>query len=499
MVRRSVRWPRLVLAGLFSLAVALVVVPRRASAQDDPTPSPAPEQAPAPGQLLEPAPTPAAPALSPEREQFLLREACRYLKLTPALAAHLLPIARQTERRRSLFQATEAQARRMLEGLGPDQQAERARITQALEQERATAIGEITHYAAPQMARLFTREQIGLAWRLLQGSPPLYAHIDPALVEAESGFVQDGGLQLDNSITFLRGDSAIPYTGSLRLGGLRDTIVAPAPEPSDNLQLDVARREVEDLDRIVAGYTRLRAGFDTSGKPFPQWVVETDDFRGLTTTVEPLVRRLFTSPELVGVLQDGLRKGFGAVTRVSVPVGSGRLVRDYRMERGVRDLSGHGPDLEPLGGQVLNGLYQFASGQGLHAPDLGVTDHYSIELIVRYLGGANYQKIIDFRNLQRDIGLYYYQGHLDFYQMASGGAPQPGIDHRIRLERNRATRIVRGFQDGRLIFSFIDLDDEAVFENGAATFFVDDKATNGSEQGPGALTSLLVWAGPANR
>lgn len=489
MVRRPICWPRLALAGLFSLAVALGVLPRRASAQEDPIPQ---GQAPAP----EPDPTPGAPALAPEREQFLLREACRYLKLTPALAAHLLPIARLTERRRALYQTTDAQARRMLDGLAPNQQAERLRITQALEQERATAIGEITHYAAPQVARLFTREQIALAYRLLLGNPPLYAHVDPALVEAESGFVQDGGARLGgDSLIILRGGDAIPVP----LGALRDTIIAPAPEPTDRLRLNTARRAVEELDRIVGRYYRLRAGFDSSGKPFPQWVVETDDLRGLTTTVEPLVRRLFTSPELVPVLQDGLRNGFGAMTRVSVPGGSGRLVRNYRMERGLRDLSGRGPELEPLGGQVLNGLYRFASGQGLHAPDLGVTDHYSIELIVRYMGGENYQKIIDFRNLVRDIGLYYYQGHLDFYQMASGGAPQPGIDHRIRLERNRSTRIVRGFQDGRLIFSFLDLDDEAVFENGAATFFVDDKATNGGEQGPGALTSLLVWAGPANR
>lgn len=492
MVRRPVCWPRLALAGLLSLAVALVALPRRAVADEAAVPQ---GQAPAP----EPDPGPAASALVPEREQFLLREACRYLKLTPALAAHLLPIARQTERRRALFQTAEAQARRMLEGLPPNQQAERARITQALEEERVTAIGEITHYAAPQVARLFTREQIALAFRLLQGNPPLYTHVDPALVEAGSGFVQGGGTLRGEPLTYLRGGAATPFVDSGRLGAVRDTIVATAPERVEDLQLDGSRREVEELDGIIGRYALLRRGFEEGGKPFPQWVVETDDFRGLTSLVEPLARRLFTSPEWVGVLQSGLRNGFGAVTRVSIPAGSGRLVRDYRMERGLRDLSGHGPELEPLGGQVLNGLYQFASGQGLHASDLGVTDHYSIELIVRYMGGSNYQKVIDFRNLQRDIGLYYYQGRLDFYQMANGGAPQPGIDHRIRLERNRATRIVRGFQDDRLIFSFLDLDDEAVFENGAATFFVDDKSTSGSEQGPGALTSILVWAGPANR
>ena len=59
----------------------------------------------------------------------------------------------------------------------------------------------------------------------------------------------------------------------------------------------------------------------TLGPPFPQWVVETDDFQGLTSVIKPLVERLFTSPELVTVLQDGLRHGFGvAAVSAGIPL-----------------------------------------------------------------------------------------------------------------------------------------------------------------------------------
>ncbi len=511
--RPSRSWVNAAWLLVYPAAVAMIAAlaggTSRVAAQEERSPTPVPLQpglAAPTGEAPQPAGDAVAPAPenTPEREQFLLREACRYLKLTPALAAHLLPIARLTERRRALFQMEAEQGQRALDALAPNQEQEAARIHKILEEDQGKAYGEITTYAAPQVARLFTREQIALAYRLLQGNPPVYTHPDPALTESGSGFTQGSQFGGPGAIIYLRGGSdqfrleneSVPRTGAVSVKSY--DVLLDARREQLSLQDEAVRRSYDGLITDLDLATGLLSRAGSSNKPFPQWVVETDDFAGLTSTIQPLVQRLFTSAEWVAVLQDGLRHGFGAVTRVSVPSGAGRIVRDYRMERGLRDLSGHGPDLEPLGGEVQNGLYQFGPGQGLHAADLGVTDHYSLELIVRYFGGDSYQKIIDFKNLAKDIGFYYYQGHLDFYQMASGGAPQPGLDHRLRLERNRATRIVRGYQDGRLIFSFIDLDDDAVFDKGAGTFFVDDKATSG-EQGPGALTSLLVWGGPINR
>src|SRR4051794_2498380 len=58
---------------------------------------------------------PAAPVVPAAGEQFLLREAFRYLKLSRPQVGRLLWIARQTERRRLLFEQEEAQERRALE------------------------------------------------------------------------------------------------------------------------------------------------------------------------------------------------------------------------------------------------------------------------------------------------------------------------------------------------------------------------------------------------
>ena len=63
------------------------------------------------------------------------------------------------------------------------------------------------------------------------------------------------------------------------------------------------------------------------------------------------------------------------------------------MERGFRDLTRHGPELEPLGGRLENGLYSFDAGHGLRLADMGVTDQYTLELTFRYFGGDAYQKI----------------------------------------------------------------------------------------------------------
>jgi len=195
-----------------------------------------------------------------------------------------------------------------------------------------------------------------------------------------------------------------------------------------------------------------------------------------------------------------ITRGLGARRVPTVTRENRRLVRDYQMERGIRDRTGLGPDLEPLGGEVRNGLYLFGPGEGVELPHAGVTDHYALQIIFRKLDEeSGYRKIVDFKDRKQDGGVYLYGGQITFYSLANGGTPLPGQEHRLRLERNRYTRIVRAYLDWRPIFAFIDLDDDAVFENGKGVLFADDKATSHKEQGPGALRSLLVWGSPLAR
>jgi hypothetical protein len=63
------------------------------------------------------------------------------------------------------------------------------------------------------------------------------------------------------------------------------------------------------------------------------------------------------------------------------------------------------------------------------------------------------------------------------------------------LERNRKTRVVRAYLDGRPVFAFLDLDDAAVFNGGKSLLFVDDRSTK-TEQGPGTMRSVAIWGAP---
>lgn len=434
-------------------------------------------------------PSPEAPTnlqASAEQEERLLQQLCRYLKLTRTQVLHLAPFARQASRGRDLLERECEERRRVFEPLVDTQPEAAERLRQAMEQRREQVLGELTALGTRALIRNLTREQIALAWRLGQGKPPKYAQADPALLDPAAGFVTLPSVNFGSlELSFANPDDS-------RLAPLSSRSIAERLRPESlSLNRSLVLRDIVGYEvEIPTDTGRRRAGSES--RPFPQLVAETNDPNDLMPALQPLAGRLFFSdhwlPVLEGILRSGESPGSG---RLKAP-GPLRMVRDFRMERSFRDLTGRGPDLEPLGGVVEHGLYLFNPGQGLRVPDTGVTDHYAIQLNLLYHGGNSYQKILDFKNGGSDGGLYFYQGHLTFYTLANGGEPKPEAEHRLRLERDRTTRIVRGYLDLRPIFAFIDLDDDAVFEKGSSALFVDDTATK-NEQGAGAFRSLTVW------
>lgn len=423
---------------------------------------------------IPPAETPDATPQALPGEDDLLRHACRYLLLSRRQLAQLVPVAKRTDEALALLVREEAPRLRELEKLGDTPEA--AVLRKALESRRAQVESQVVKFASEQLARLWTREQIALAERLADGTPPEYAHAHPALLDPKAGFAypsarsQLGGLSAHSP--------GSPVTRRLR---------------EDTLLLDSISRQIQG-GGLPGGSLRRDRATGRRG-PFAQLVVETNQLSDLMFGVESLARRLFLSERWLPFLQSAAARGLGEGAGVSyrmATMGSLRLLREYRMERGFRDLTGKGPELEPLGGTLDHGAYFFGPGQGLRLSNTGVTDHYDLEFSFRtFTDNGNYQKLLDFKNGTRDAGLYLFQGHLTFYTLADGGAPQAGQEHRLRLERNRYTRIVRGYLDFRPIFAFIDLDGEAVFEKSSGTLFKDDTTTSG-EQGPGALKWVSV-------
>jgi hypothetical protein len=450
------------------------------------------------------APEVAAPGVEvrPVDEDTLLRDACRYLNLSHAQITHLLLIARHADRSLEAFDREEARIERATRAQAETSPEVAARLQAAQDERRAQAAARVAAGVAPSLARFLTREQIALAWRLQQGKPPEYAEADPELLDPSAGFVMPAApIFLSDRVMWAPGSTA----RRLQLGGgERQTLPSPDTELEvlDGKPLALPASPTQDLllYRRSVLTDELGSGWGMSGsldpRPFPQLVVETNDLRDLLPVLQPLAARLFFSPRFVAVLSDALRDGLGVspnrAPRRAPPLSTLPLVRNYRMETGLRDLAGHGPELTPLGGHIQHGCYVFDAGQGLHLPDAGVTDHYAVQFSFQQVGGESYQKLIDFKDGTRDTGLYTYQGKLTFYTLAVGGVPQPGVEHRIRLERDRGTRIVRAYLDLKPVFAFIDLDDEAVFQEGRGTLFVDDRTTQG-EQGPGAVRSIMIW------
>jgi hypothetical protein len=192
----------------------------------------------------------------------------------------------------------------------------------------------------------------------------------------------------------------------------------------------------------------------------------------------------------------GLRRPKDEPSRlVTRPAAGQKLLRDYDFKESLKDGTKAGPELRSLGGSVGDGAYSFAAGNGLEVTRLGVTDHYALEIVFRFDDVDDWQKVLDFKNREADAGLYVYNGQLQFYSLGTGGDVRPGHDCRARLERDRTSKLVRGFLNDQLVFQFIDTDGGAVFENETAHFFVDDSSTE-DEQTSGSVSRIRVWDSP---
>ncbi len=429
-------------------------------------------------------------------EQDLLLAAFRYLKLSRNQLGYLRLLAQQADRRRAALEAEHRPAprpqdpqpdpeptvsklgRRGVQVEAPDAEVNR----------RAEIAGILGKEGALPLTRILTREQIALAWRLAQGNPPAYAQTDPSLLDFNAGFFGSarGVLGVGNAV-YLRGEVLDLSTG---LGGLDGLVTFGLGESP----VVLGRRAL--TPQIVGGLV-----FDSRGsqeKPFPQLVVEAREPSELTFAVEPLAQRIFSSDQIVPAIRMALSGESGAFAfgRADLQTANPRRVRSYELERGFRELTGQGPALEPLGGEIRQGLYHFAPGQGVRLANTGVTSQYALQFTFLHDKEGGYQKLVDFKHGAKDTGLYLHQGKLEFYQHAVGGVPRPGQEHRVRIERNRSTRIVRGFLDMVPVFAFLDLDDQAVFSKGKSLLFLDDRSTK-TEQGPGSMRSVAIWGAPA--
>lgn len=181
------------------------------------------------------------------------------------------------------------------------------------------------------------------------------------------------------------------------------------------------------------------------------------------------------------------------------------LAHDYELNNSYTDQLG-GPSLVPLGGTLNATRYSFGANQGLSLTG-GFAEYgnFSLEMKFNFASLDGWQKIVDFKNLSLDEGLYDYNKKLQFVVVSGSGfetAPNEGFapnqDVNLVLTRNGNTNQVVAYLSGIEQFSFIDSTNQAVFSSvgNIANFFIDDQNTGGFESSAGSVDYLRIYDTP---
>jgi len=173
------------------------------------------------------------------------------------------------------------------------------------------------------------------------------------------------------------------------------------------------------------------------------------------------------------------------------------LIHDYEFNGNLNDSLG-GPSLLSLGGTIGASSYTFGAEQGLSLSNaLTTAGTYTIDLSFELDDLSGYRKILDFKNLASDNGLYNLNTALVYYNFGSGpdGSLAPATDVRVDLTRDAATNLVTGYVNGVAQFSFTDSTSDATFTaaNNIINFFQDDTVTGGRESSSGSVDQIRIW------
>ena len=185
----------------------------------------------------------------------------------------------------------------------------------------------------------------------------------------------------------------------------------------------------------------------------------------------------------------------------------------YDFDAGFSDTFGTGPNLNPLGGTLSAGSYEFAPNQGLTL-DWSSFDRATYDITLRFsfttVGAtASWRKILDFDGRTTDEDLYVFNEHLQFVETTASdgvetlingpaGTFSPNQPVTLHLTRDGATQLFSASLNNAPQFSFVDVNGRAIFSgiNPVATFFADDAVTNFTEASGGRVEFIAIGAVP---
>jgi hypothetical protein len=150
----------------------------------------------------------------------------------------------------------------------------------------------------------------------------------------------------------------------------------------------------------------------------------------------------------------------------------------------------------------LDSLYAWDLGSGLvlqNSANYFPQDHYTIELLFKFTTQPypkQWQRIIDFKNLLLDKGLYLYQDNLQMYQQDTGTSniALPDTWIRLFLTRNSANDSMKAYINNNLENSLVDPSGYGIFAD-ALILFKDDYIVR-DEESAGIIDYMRIYDYP---
>jgi hypothetical protein len=169
------------------------------------------------------------------------------------------------------------------------------------------------------------------------------------------------------------------------------------------------------------------------------------------------------------------------------------LIHRYELNGSFADALG-GPSLVPGGANGLGTLnatgYAFGPDQGLSLSNaLPNNAGYSILVDFSIADTTDFRRIIDFKNLTVDDGLYNHDTSLNFFPASEGAGPagtfQADVLARLVITRDSATGEFKGYVNGVAQFGFVDSPALSVFDgpNSVIQFFNDNIGSGDTTSG----------------
>lgn len=156
-----------------------------------------------------------------------------------------------------------------------------------------------------------------------------------------------------------------------------------------------------------------------------------------------------------------------------------------------------GVALTTLGGDFTSkaGHYSFGANQGFWIENAVNTDVYTLDFAFSLDSADGYRRLVDFKALASDTGLYNLNTRLNFYNETTGPDDVfvAGMQARVTLSRD-GDGLLTGYVNGVQQFQFTDTAGLASFSaaNGIAYFFRDDDVVAG-EASSGTIDYLRIY------